>query len=208
MKYGYTRVSKFEQNLDLQLDAINSVGVNKVFSEKVSGAKEDRKILGKLLETLKEGDTLVIWKLDRLGRSTKELVGFGVDFRKRKINLISHTEKIDTSTPMGRLFFHFMAALAEFERDLTIERTLAGLKAARARGKSSGRPAGLSEGAYTKALAAYQLYQNKNMTVKDIIKQLHISKPTLYTYIRHIENEKKKGAEATADKKRSVKPAK
>lgn len=201
MKYGYTRVSKFEQNANLQLDAINTIGVDKVFSEKVSGAKEERKVLANLLQTLKEGDTLVIWKLDRLGRSTKELVNFGVDFRKRNINLISYTEKIDTTTPMGRLFFHLMAALAEFERDLIIERTIAGLKAARARGKSSGRPPGLSKEGYTKALAAYQLYQNKDIAINDILTQLGISKPTLYTYIRFIEKERKENETKPARKK-------
>lgn len=139
MKIGYARVSRNDQRLENQTDALNGAGVEKIFSEKLSGARDDRPALAELLEYAREGDCIVVWRLDRLARSVKQLVEIAADLDARGIQLISLTENIDTTSPTGKLIFHFFAAMAEFERNLTIERTHAGLAAARARGKYGGR---------------------------------------------------------------------
>lgn len=139
MLIGYVRVSTNDQNTDLQRNALNCAGCELIFEDKISGTKSERPGLKKLLRTLSAGDTLVVWKLDRLGRSMRHLVVLVEELRERGINFRSLTDSIDTSTPMGRFFFHVMGALAEMERELIVERTKAGLEAARAQGRIGGR---------------------------------------------------------------------
>lgn len=139
MLIGYVRVSTNDQNTDLQRNALNCAGCELIFEDKISGTKSERPGLKKLLRTLSAGDTLVVWKLDRLGRSMRHLVILVEELRERGVNFRSLTDAIDTSTPMGRFFFHVMGALAEMERELIVERTNAGLEAARAQGRIGGR---------------------------------------------------------------------
>ncbi|ATI62774.1 recombinase family protein [Edwardsiella tarda] len=139
MLVGYIRVSTNDQNTALQRNALECAGCELIFEDKISGTKAERPGLKRLLRTLTEGDTLVVWKLDRLGRSMRHLVILVEDLRGRGINFRSLTDSIDTSTPMGRFFFHVMGALAEMERELIVERTRAGLAAARAEGRVGGR---------------------------------------------------------------------
>ncbi len=137
---GYVRVSKTEQYLALQLDALKKRGVARVFTDKQTGVRFDRKAFLAAMEYLNEGDTLVVWKLDRLGRSLKQLIETLERLKKRNIHLVSLTEEVNTSTPTGMLFFQLIAMLAEFEHNLISERTKAGIQAARARGRKGGRP--------------------------------------------------------------------
>ncbi len=185
MKIGYARVSTKDQNVDLQLDALQKAGCGKIFQEVVSGARAERPVLKQLLDTLRPGDVLVIWKLDRLGRSLKHLVELINNLREQDIGLQSLNDPIDTATPQGRLSFNLFASLAEFERDLIRERTQAGLSAARARGRNGGRPKGLSEQAEVTARAAETLYIERQLSVRQIAHKLGISKTTLYKYLRH-----------------------
>lgn len=184
MLFGYARVSTQDQNLNLQLDDLKAAGCERIFQEKISSAKE-RPQLQKLLDTLRTGDTLVVWKLDRLGRSLKELVSLITDFQEKQIGFRSLNDAIDTTTAQGRLVFNIFASLAEFERDIIRERTKAGLSAARARGRMGGKPKGLSKEALSKAQAAKTLYEKKEKTVAEIGKLLGISRATVYRYLKH-----------------------
>lgn len=184
MKVGYARISTREQNLDMQVIALEEVGCEKIYEEVVSGAKADQPILNNLIDQLRPHDVLVIWKLDRLGRSLKNLVGLVQQLIDRKIGLCSLNDPIDTTSSQGQLIFNMFASLAEFERDVIRERTQAGLSAARLRGRTGGRPRGLSKHAETTAYAAETLYKEKKMTVNDICKKLTISKTTFYKYLR------------------------
>src|SRR5579862_2580785 len=143
MKIGYARVSTREQNLDMQVFALEDAGCEKIYEEVVSGAKADRPVLNNLIKQLRDGDVIVVWKLDRLGRSLKHLVELVHILMQRNIGLCSLNDPIDTTTPQGRLIFNIFASLAEFERDVIKERTNAGLTAARARGRLGGRPRGI-----------------------------------------------------------------
>jgi len=185
MKIGYARVSTREQNLDMQVIALAEAGCERIYEEKVSGVKAERPILNNLINQLRPGDTLVIWKLDRLGRSLKNLVQLVQQLMENNIGLCSLNDPIDTTSPQGRLIFNIFASLAEFERDIICERTLAGLNAARARGRLGGRPRGLSKKAEATACAAETLYKEKKLSVIDICKKLSISKSTLYKYLSH-----------------------
>lgn len=188
MKIGYARISTREQNLNMQIDALTSAGCEKLYTETVSGsnaAKSERPELTKLLEDLRPNDILVIWKLDRLGRSLKHLIELVNDLGKRNIGLLSLNDPIDTTTAQGRLNFNIFASLAEFEKDLVKERTNAGLLAARARGRTGGRPKGISTENEATALAAETLYNERKLSVIQIAKQLNISKATLYKYLRY-----------------------
>ncbi len=184
MKFGYARVSTREQSLNRQIDALTTAGCEKIFKEKVSGAKSDRLELRLLQSQLRAGDTVVIDKLDRLGRSLKDLIAIVSTLEERGVSFISLQDNIDTSTASGKLIFHIFASLAEFERDLIRERTHAGLSAARARGRKGGRPKGLSDKAKRTAITAETLYKSGEHTIKEICEQLSISKPTLYSYLR------------------------
>jgi DNA invertase Pin-like site-specific DNA recombinase len=178
MHIGYARVSTGEQTLDLQRDALATAACDKVFTETASGAKADRPVLADVLEYLRPGDTLVVWRLDRLGRSLKHLIETLTDLANRGVGFKSLTEQIDTTTPSGKLVFHVLGALAEFERDLIRERTHAGLAAARARGRKGGRPKKLAD---PKKLAlAQRLYADGQTDVATICRTLGISRATLY----------------------------
>jgi DNA invertase Pin-like site-specific DNA recombinase len=185
MRVGYARVSTKDQGFHLQEDALKKVGCEQIFKEVASGARTVRPVLEDLLSRLRFGDVLVIWKLDRLGRSLQHLVTLANNLLERQVGLISLNDPIDTTTAQGRLVFGIFAALAEFERDLIRERTQAGLEAARARGRKGGRPAGLSKQAEATAMAAETLYKEGRMSVQAICDQLSISKPTLYRYLRY-----------------------
>lgn len=193
MKIGYARVSTKEQNLTLQLDALKKEGCKKVFEEKISGAKADRPELRKMIDQLREGDVIITWKLDRLGRSLRDLVNLVNEIQDKGAGLKSLNDFIDTTTPQGKLTFHLFASLAEFERDIIRERTKAGLEAARARGRKGGRPKGLSKEAQNKAMVAETLYKQgralgdgrKEMSITEICKHLGIARSTFYKYLRH-----------------------
>ena len=185
MKIGYARVSTREQNLDMQIFALEDAGCEKIYEEVVSGAKADRPVLNNLIKQLREGDVIVVWKLDRLGRSLKHLVELVHILIQRNIGLCSLNDPIDTTTPQGRLIFNIFASLAEFERDIIKERTNAGLSAARARGRLGGRPRGIPKASEATAYAAETLYREGKLSVMQIAKKLNISKNTLYKYLRY-----------------------
>lgn len=180
MKFGYARVSTLEQNLNLQTDALTAAGCKEIVTDEISGSMVERPGLNKLLEKLRHGDELIVWRLDRLGRSIRHLIELINNFHNKGIIFRSLTESIDTSTNNGRLIFNIFASLAEFERNLIRERTMAGLSAARARGKKGGRkPKDKS-----KINAAIQLYNKRELTVEQICKAIGISRGTLYKYIK------------------------
>ena len=182
MLIGYARVSTQDQQLHLQLDDLQRAGCEQVFQEKVSSGKV-RPQLQLLVDSLRTGDTVVVWKLDRLGRSLKELITLITDFQQRGVGFRSLHDAIDTTTAQGRLVFNLFASLAEFERDLIRERTQAGLSAARSRGRLGGRPKGLGKETLAKAKAARTLYEAKDKTAEEIGKLLGISRATVYRYI-------------------------
>src|ERR671914_917920 len=180
---GYTRVSTTEQHLHLQQDALEQAGCLKIYTDTMSGAKSERKGLREALDFIRDGDTLVVWRLDRLGRSLKDLIERITELHSRKIGFKSLTEQIDTTTSGGKLIFHIFGALAEFERDIIKERTNAGLTAARARGRQGGRPrSSLCDD--RKLQMARQMYEKKTIPVRDICKALRIPRSTFYKYIR------------------------
>lgn len=185
MKIGYARVSTKDQSLDLQEDALKKVGCKTIYSECVSGANTDRLKLHEMINQLRKGDVVIVWKLDRLGRSLRDLVSLMSTLQNLGVGFKSLQDNIDTTTPIGKLNFHLFAALAEFERDIISERTKAGLAAARARGRKGGRPKGLSQKAKDKARLAESLYKEKERTIAEICEYLSISKPTLYRYLRN-----------------------
>ncbi len=184
MKIGYARVSTKDQKLDLQIDALKNAGCEKIFSDVISGASRERPNLNAMLEQCRAGDTIVVYKLDRLGRSLIHLVNLVNKLMEDGIHLQSLTDNIDTSTSQGKLMFNVFASLAEFERDLIRERTQAGLKAARARGRLGGRPKGLSKEAEATSYAVAALYRERKLSVQQIADRLGISKMTLYKYLR------------------------
>jgi DNA invertase Pin-like site-specific DNA recombinase len=179
---GYARVSPFEQLLDLQRDALHAAGCNRIFTDTASGGRSDRTGLQQALDYVREGDVLVVWRLDRLGRSLKYLIEIITTLNERGVGFKSLTEQIDSTASGGKLIFHVFGALAEFERDIIRERTQAGLAAARARGRMGGRPKKL-DGA-SKVAMAQALYDDKTHSVADICKTLGISRTTLYRYIQ------------------------
>src|SRR2546421_7674425 len=183
MLIGYARVSTHEQLLDLQLDALHkaSCDSDRTYTDKISSRKADRPKLAKALEQLRAGDTLVVWRLDRLGRSLRHLIDTLTELDTRGIGFKSLTENIDTTTPGGKLIFHIFGALAEFERDLIRERTNAGLAAARARGRRGGRPKAFADPA--KLRMARTLFADKQRSIGDICKALGVSRSTLYRYL-------------------------
>jgi DNA invertase Pin-like site-specific DNA recombinase len=179
MLVGYARVSTQDQNLDLQRDALTKIGCQKIFEDKISGTRAERPGLAKALEILRQGDTLVVWKLDRLGRSVKQLVDLVGQLHKQGVQFRSLTDSIDTGTTSGRFFFHVMASLAEMERELTVERTRAGLEVARQLGRKGGRKRRMTD---SKIESAKKLLSN-GVPPKDVAKNLGVSVPTLYRWI-------------------------
>ncbi|GAB3568807.1 site-specific DNA recombinase [Spirosoma luteolum] len=185
MIFGYGRVSTRDQNLNLQKDALTGAGCERLYLEKITGTKKERPELNKLREQLRPGDTVVVWKLDRLGRSLPDLIELMEEFRSKQITFRCLALSMDTGTAEGRLIYNIFASLAEFVRDTIVENTNAGLKAARSRGKVGGRPKGLSPRAREKAKMAALLYKDQN-PVDKIIGMVGIkSKATLYAYLRH-----------------------
>src|SRR5215212_6101191 len=181
MLIGYARVSTNEQNLDLQRDALHKAGCAEIYTDNVSGTKATRPGLTEALSHLREGDTLVVWRLDRLGRSLRHLIDTITAIDERGVGFKSLTENIDTTTSGGKLVFHIFGALAEFEREIIRERTQAGLASARSRGKVGGRPKALTpkEVRMLRNMAA-----DKSLTVSDICKTLSIGRTTFYRYVK------------------------
>ena len=187
MYIGYARVSTDDQNLALQEDALKEAGCERIFYDKISGAKSERPGLQEALGFLRDGeDVLVVWRLDRLGRSLKDLIELVNHLEERKIGFKSLQDPVDTTSPGGMLVFHIFGALAEFERNLIRERTKAGLAAARARGKKGGRRRALNE---EQIQRLYQLYDDtdtdghKKYTIKEICEMMSVSRSTLYSYL-------------------------
>lgn len=181
MKIGYARVSTLEQDPALQHDALNKAGCEKIFTDCITGSTDSRPEFDKLVEQLRVGDTLVVWKLDRLGRSIKHLIELTGHFEQLGVGFVSLSEAIDTTTPAGRLLFHMMAALAEFERDLIKERTNAGLAAARKRGRTGGRPPKMTA---NQIASARKLAETGELTKQEIADTFNISRTTLYHHLR------------------------
>jgi DNA invertase Pin-like site-specific DNA recombinase len=184
MYVGYARVSTQDQHLDLQEEALRQAGCQRIIVDRVSGTVSERPGLGQLKAILRAEDTLVVWRLDRLGRSLKDLIAWVTWLEQEGVGLRSLHEALDTTTPSGKLTFHIFGALAEFERQLIQERTQAGLRVARARGRLGGRPKALP---VDKQRWAVQLYQEKKIAVKHICELMEISKPTLYAYVRQAQ---------------------
>ncbi len=190
MRIGYARVSTNDQSTDLQTDALAHAGCGKIFTEVASGAKADRPELAKVIDYLRKGDTLVVWKLDRLARSMSQLISTMNELEVRGIGFHSVTEAIDTSTSTGKFTFNIFAALAAFERELIRDRTHEGLRAAAARGRRGGRPRALTEEQKRMALAMLKV---EDITAKQIAEQLGIGRSTLY---RHIPEARKAAMDA------------
>ena len=179
MLIGYARVSTQDQNLELQIDALTKAGCHRLFDDKMSGSRAGRPGLAKALDLLREGDTLVVWKLDRLGRSVKNLVDLVGQLHQQDVQFKCLTDAIDTGTPSGRFFFHVMASLAEMERELIVERTRAGLDVARQLGRKGGRKPKMTE---SKIESAKKLLAS-GVPPKDVAKNLGVSVPTLYRWV-------------------------
>lgn len=180
MLIGYARVSTQDQKPQLQIDALKGAGCERIFDEKASGAQSERPMLKEALAFLREGDTLVVWKLDRLARSLRQLIDTIETLEARRIGLRSLTENIDTTTSGGRLVFHIFGALAEFERSIIRERTVAGLASARARGRLGGRPRAMTP---EDVAIAKTLLANREISVKEIARRQGVSVSTLYKHI-------------------------
>jgi DNA invertase Pin-like site-specific DNA recombinase len=187
-KIGYARVSTKDQNLEPQIEALEKEGCKKIFSEKISGRKEQRTELDKCLEYLRPGDTLVVYKLDRLGRTTKQLINLVGDLSEQGVNFKSLSNNIDTSTPQGKFFFTIMAGFAEMEAELNRERTMAGLASARARGRKGGRPK-------KDASTALKLYHSNQYPMSEIVKMTGISQSKIYKELQKEKQDKLKANE-------------
>jgi len=183
MLIGYARVSTVEQNLDLQLDALKKIGCEKVFEDKISGSKSDRPGLMKALEQLRSGDTLVVWRLDRLGRTLHHLLELINELKEKGIMFLSIQDGIDTTTSIGQFFFQITGAFAELERNLIKERTKAGLEAARARGKKGGRKPLLNK---KQIQMMTEIYNAKSTSIIEICEQFKISRKTFYRYLERV----------------------
>jgi DNA invertase Pin-like site-specific DNA recombinase len=180
MHIGYARVSTGEQNLNLQTDALKSEGCERIYTDELSGATAERPGLEEAMDYAREGDVLVVWRLDRFGRSLKDLIAKVETLKEKGVQFKSLKENLDTTSSAGRLQFHIFGALAEFERDLNRERTMAGLRAARARGRTGGRPRALSEEDLPELQA---LMRDPDVPVRRICERFDISKATLYRYV-------------------------
>ena len=181
MLIGYARVSTGDQSLTLQIDALEEAGCERVFQDQVSGVVNTRPNLNQAIKFARSGDTLVVWRLDRLSRSLRDLIETVTLLESRGVQLKSLHESIDTTSSSGKLIFHLFGALAEFERNLIRERTQAGLQAARARGRKGGRPKALDSNQQNLVV---KLYNERKHSVVQICRMMNISKPTLYKYVR------------------------
>jgi DNA invertase Pin-like site-specific DNA recombinase len=188
MKIGYARVSTKDQNLDLQIEALEKSGCEKIYQEKISGATKNRPELDKMIEQFREGDELYVWRLDRLGRSLKNIIDLVLSLSDKGIIIKGLVDGVDTSTINGRLFLNLMASLAEYERELIRERTNAGLQSARARGRTGGRPKGYTAETISKLLLLRAIYKDPTMRPEDIYKPLGLTRATFYRYAKILDN--------------------
>lgn len=186
MKIGYARISTSDQNLDLQLDALKQAGCERIYSDTITGTSTKRPEFDKLLDILRPGDVLTVWKLDRVGRSLKHLLQIAEDLQAKGIHLHIITQGIDTTTPAGKMLFSIMGSIAEYEKSLIQERVNAGLKAAKARGRVGGRPSALSHDDKKQAIALHR----GGMSVSAIAKTLGVSRPTIYKCLDEREAQK------------------
>jgi DNA invertase Pin-like site-specific DNA recombinase len=182
MLIGYSRISTNDQSLNSQIDKLKQYGCKEIYTDVISGSKANRPQLDKMLEFIREGDTVVVYRLDRLGRGLKDLINLINTFQEKKVNFKSLTENIDTTTPGGMLIFHIFGAVAEFERNLIRERTNAGLESARARGKKGGRKTKITE---EKIKMAKLLHNDKSMDIDAIAKQLGVCRTTFYEMLKN-----------------------
>jgi DNA invertase Pin-like site-specific DNA recombinase len=189
MKIGYARVSTTDQNLDMQLNELEKAGCEKIYKEKLSGKNTERPELQKLLSEIRKGDQVVVWKLDRIGRSIKNLIDIVDQFKIQGVDFISLHNQIDTSTPTGRFTFNLFAALAEFEREMIVERTMAGLQASKQKGIKAGRKPGLTPENLKAAKRAYRMKTKENYSITEIVEILKIGKSTLYRYLKYMESQ-------------------
>ena len=196
MKIGYARVSTKDQNLDLQIEALQKAGCEKIFEEKISGSTKSRPELDRMIEQFRSGDELYVWRLDRLGRSLKHIIDLVLALSEKGIIIKGLTDGVDTSTINGRLFLNLMASLAEYERELIRERTKAGLQSARARGRLGGRPKGYSKETISKLLLMRSVYQDISKSPEEIYTALNLTRATFYRYAKildtHTDEEIKK----------------
>ncbi|WP_149915507.1 recombinase family protein [Sphingobacterium cavernae] len=188
MKIGYARVSTKDQNLDLQIEALQKAGCEKIYQEKISGATKNRPELDKMIEQFRQGDELYVWRLDRLGRSLKNIIDLVLSLNDKGIIIKGISDSVDTSTINGRLFLNLMASLAEYERELIRERTNAGLQSARARGRTGGRPKGFTKEKVAKLLVMRSIYKDLTKTPEEIYKGLGLTRATFYRYAKILDN--------------------
>ena len=188
MKIGYARVSTKDQNLDLQIEALQKAGCEKIYQEKISGATKNRPELDKMIEQFRQGDELYVWRLDRLGRSLKNIIDLVLSLNDKGIIIKGISDGVDTSTINGRLFLNLMASLAEYERELIRERTNAGLQSARARGRTGGRPKGFTKEKVAKLLVMRSIYKDLTKTPEEIYKGLGLTRATFYRYAKILDN--------------------
>ena len=188
MKIGYARVSTKDQNLDLQIEALEKAGCEKIYQEKISGATNNRPELDKMIEQFREGDELYVWRLDRLGRSIKNIIDLVLSLSEKGIIIKGLVDGVDTSTINGRLFLNLMASLAEYERELIRERTNAGLQTARARGRLGGRPKGYTSETISKLLLLRSIYKNPTKRPEEIYKPLGLTRATFYRYAKILDS--------------------
>jgi len=188
MKIGYARVSTRDQNLDLQIEALEKAGCEKIYQEKISGTTKNRPELDKMIEQFREGDELYVWRLDRLGRSLKHIIDLVLSLSDKGIIIKGITDGVDTSTMNGRLFLNLMASLSEYERELIRERTNAGLQSARARGRLGGRPKGYTAETISKLILLRSIYKDPTMRPEDIYKPLGLTRATFYRYAKILDH--------------------
>lgn len=188
MKIGYARVSTKDQNLDLQIEALEKAGCEKIYQEKISGTTKNRPELDKMIDQFREGDELYVWRLDRLGRSLKNIIDLVLSLSDKGIIIKDLVDGVETSTINGRLFLNLMASLAEYERELIRERTNAGLQAARARGRLGGRPKGYTKETISKLIIMRSVYKDPTKAPEEIYKPLGLTRATFYRYAKILDN--------------------
>lgn len=188
MKFGYARVSTKDQNLSLQIEALEKAGCEKIFQEKISGSTKNRPELDKMITHLRKDDILFVWRLDRLGRSLKNIIDLVLSLSEKGVVIKGISDGVDTSTSSGRLFLNIMASLAEYERELIKERTNAGLQSARARGRTGGRPKGYTKETIAKLLIMRSVYKDKSKTPEEVYKPLGLTRATFYRYAKILDN--------------------
>ncbi|MBO6186568.1 MAG: recombinase family protein [Chryseobacterium sp.] len=201
MKIGYARVSTKDQNLDLQIEALEKAGCEKIYQEKISGATKNRPELDKMIEQFRKGDELYVWRLDRLGRSLKNIIDLVLSLNDKGIIIKGLMDGVDTSTLNGRLFLNIMASLAEYERELIRERTNAGLQSARARGRTGGRPKGYTKETISKLLIMRSVYKDSTKAPEEIYKPLGLTRATFYRYAKILNNHSNEEIKKMAVKK-------